>query len=217
MFKKKKAEVEVRKIHTEVAEIPIVGTGTLIVNKFANKAIEMIKGTQTGTTDKTKKRALKVPFDDFCESLHVIPGAKLPPKKLGAWEEWPYKPDTFGFPASGFKLGICAAARDTELSSYLAKGGIHVIGDLVPLKYKRLIMREDMVKVGWPKKADIRYRGEFTDWSAVVQVRYDASVITRDQIANLLMTAGHYSGLGENRPSSPEKPGPHGTYKIKGA
>jgi hypothetical protein len=53
-----------------------------------------------------------------------------------------------------------------------------------------------MVRVGMGT-ADIRYRGEFKTWSATVTVRYNARVLSADQVVNLFNTAGFAVGVGE--------------------
>jgi hypothetical protein len=71
-------------------------------------------------------------------------------------------------------------------------------------------MREDAVKVGMGT-ADLRYRGEFWPWHARVLVRYNARVLSAEQILNLINHAGFGVGVGEWRP---ERDGLNGVFHV---
>jgi hypothetical protein len=71
-------------------------------------------------------------------------------------------------------------------------------------------MREDMVKIAMGT-ADLRYRGEFSDWHARLLVRYNANVLSESQILNLINVAGFAVGVGEWRP---EKDGMNGMFHV---
>jgi hypothetical protein len=71
-------------------------------------------------------------------------------------------------------------------------------------------MREDMVRVGMGT-ADIRYRGEFKQWSAILPITYNSRAISPEQILNLIMIAGFAIGIGEWRP---ERDGNYGRFEI---
>jgi len=73
-------------------------------------------------------------------------------------------------------------------------------------------MREDMVRVGMGT-ADIRYRAEYRDWSALIRVEFVPSVIDLGSVVALI-DAGGTNGIGEWRP---EKNGSYGTYEVVGA
>ena len=73
-------------------------------------------------------------------------------------------------------------------------------------------MREDMVQVGGMSKvADIRYRGEFPEWRATLNIRYNAGAISPEQILNMLNIGGFSNGIGEWRPS---RDGSFGTFHV---
>jgi hypothetical protein len=71
-------------------------------------------------------------------------------------------------------------------------------------------MREDTVRVGMGT-ADLRYRGEFADWSARLLVRYNANVLSESQILNIINVAGFAVGVGEWRP---ERDGSYGMFHV---
>ncbi len=71
-------------------------------------------------------------------------------------------------------------------------------------------MREDVVTVG-RGGTDLRYRPEFREWSAQLEVTYVTSALTRDSVLSLLDAGGMGVGVGEWRP---ERDGDFGTYRI---
>jgi hypothetical protein len=71
------------------------------------------------------------------------------------------------------------------------------------------VMREDVVRVG--QGTDLRYRPQFTDWSAVLQVTFVRSALTRESVVSLVDAGGMGVGVGEWRP---EKRGDFGTYEV---
>ena len=72
-------------------------------------------------------------------------------------------------------------------------------------------MREDVVRL-MGTTADLRYRGEFKTWKAVVTVRHNPSVLSREQVCNLFNVAGFAIGIGEWRP---QKDGSFGMFHVE--
>ena len=62
--------------------------------------------------------------------------------------------------------------------------------------------------------ADIRYRAEFKKWKATLTIRYNAHVISTEQIINLYHVAGFSIGIGDWRP---QKEGSHGMFHVAGS
>lgn len=76
------------------------------------------------------------------------------------------------------------------------------------------LMRLDPVRVGGQKgakTADIRFRPEYPEWAVDVIVEYNALGISKEQIINLINTAGYGVGIFEWRP---EKDGTHGRFEA---
>src|SRR5262249_15901195 len=90
-----------------------------------------------------------------------------------------------------------------------ARQAFHVVGELVQI-HGEPEMREDMVRVGMGA-ADIRYRAEFKQWKVCLSIRYNARVLTDEQIINLFNTAGFAGGVGEWRS---EKDGSFGLFHV---
>ena len=70
-------------------------------------------------------------------------------------------------------------------------------------------IREDIVRVGMGTQP--RYRAQFSEWKAVLDVRYVTATLDRSTVLNLIETGGMMVGVGEWRP---EKSGEFGTYEI---
>lgn len=198
-------------VEPAIMEVEITGITPLLVHNFGAKAIKQILDKQTGAP-KTA-RAKKDPFVEFRESLYVIDEKKVPKTRLETGQSWKYLPDTFGFPASGFKKAMVTACGFVEaIPKTRVRGLVHIHGDLLPIKYSKLVMRMDTVRIGgFNKVADIRFRGEFHDWSIKLRISYNKNAITPPQIAMLINNAGFSVGVGEWRP---EKDGSHGTFSI---
>jgi len=216
----KKAEsIVIPAIQTSVLEIEIVGTSPLIVNNFSEKSKADILRKQVEGAGRRKEK--KDVYECFKGSLYLMPGKHFPPKKMEAvtndqklGDSIPFMKDTFGIPTPAFKNAMISACRFLDIPMTLVTGALHVSGFLTPVKYDKLYMREDVVRVGnFPNKvADIRHRGMFTDWSTKLRILYNARIFNAAQIANLLENAGFHVGVCEWRP---EKKGQFGMFAVK--
>lgn len=184
----KSAETEVQptifvpQIRRDVVKLTVVGDSPLVVHKWSEKAKrQMFLKQTTGVAPKKEK---KVPEDDFKASMYTLPSGK------------------YAFPGVAFKAAAVGACRYVQgLPMTEARGAFHVLGELVEIQHKTPpIMREDMVRIDGGKTADIRYRGEFADWSVRLEVEFNPQVIGAEQIANLMNLAGFHVGVGEMRP-----------------
>ena len=74
------------------------------------------------------------------------------------------------------------------------------------------VMREDMVKIGMGT-ADLRYRGEFRNWSSDIVVDYNENgQYSLENILNIIHAGGFLCGVGEWRP---EKDGQYGMFHVE--
>jgi hypothetical protein len=195
MTAKPKQETVVELLRIDVAEfdVRVVGTSPLIVHRFSEKARKQIE-------DKQQKRAKQAkeardPHEEYLASLYVFPGDVAGVE--GA---------RYGVPAVWFKLAMVGACRYADgLTMTAARGAFHVLGEspesggLVLLHYSDLRMRPDAVTIGMGSR-DMRYRGEFSNWWVRLKIRYNASVVSPDQLINLLNASGFGCGIGERRP-----------------
>lgn len=188
-------------MHLREVTLKVVGQSPLIVHAWSEKAKQMMRDTQM-QKGKQKKGA-KVPEDDFKGSLYYISR----------------DPEVYGFPVVAFKAATASAwAHLDGLKKGIIRGAYHIVngvpteqGDLVEIKYDKLVQREDMVRVGMGS-ADLRYRGEFRDWSADLVCRYNSRVISPEQLVTIFDAAGFAIGVGEWRP---EKDGSFGLFKVE--
>jgi len=203
--KGKEVVVEIQPLNIRPLMIRLVGDGPLVVHNWSEKAKKEMRDKQMGKA-KRKKRP-KSPPECFIDSLHWI--SRKPARKddKNGHSTWTMEAaikavekGKFGFPAVGLKAAfVDACSHVGGVTKVLARGTIHIDADLIEIVAPPPQMREDMVRVGMGT-ADIRYRAEFRDWSATAPVRYNASVLTVEQIVNLFNTAGFAIGIGEGRP-----------------
>ena len=181
-----------------VVQFNVRGTSPLISHRWSEKAKQMMLDKQMKKA--VKPHTAKNPQKDFEESLYLLSNGKHP--------KGPY-----GFPAVGFKAAAVRAAKSLPTMTMTdARSMFYVVpddGDLVKIIGDPPVMREDMVKIS--QSTDIRYRGEFKKWSVVLTVKYNADVISPEQLLNLFELAGFCCGVGEWRM---ERGGTNGTFTL---
>lgn len=174
----------------QTATFRLNGTTSLICHAWSDKAKRQMLDKQMKRAAKGKEA--KNPEQDFLDSLYPMPDG-----------------DGYGFPALAFKAAMVRAGTLAELRMTFLRLVMHVPDGLIRIEGTPE-PREDMVRVG-NGVADIRYRGEFMPWAVDLPIRFNANVISHEQLANLLVTAGFSVGVGEWRP---EKDGNHGMWEI---
>lgn len=196
--------IELPRLAIAVAQIRLVGDSSLIVHKWSEKAKAEMRAKQQKKA-KTAKEA-KDPEADFRGSLYTLPDGG------------------YGFPAVAFKSAAVDACSHVDgITKVEARGAFHISEQVIregqtEFRSSELVringepvMREDMVRVGMGV-ADIRYRGEFKDWSTEFFIRYNTNVLSIEQITNLFNTAGFAIGVGEWRP---QKDGSYGMFHVE--
>lgn len=184
-------EIVLPPLKIEWMEIRIVGDSPLICHAWSTKAKQQM-------LDKQQKRAkqgreAKNPERDFQESLYHLEGGG------------------YGYPTAAFKNAAVDACSHVEgVTKVEARGAFHVVGEMAQLEGEPR-MREDMVRVGMGT-ADIRYRGEFPQWSCQLRIRYNERVLSAEQIVNLFNVAGFAIGVGDWRP---QRDGSHGMFHVE--
>lgn len=205
----------VRVLSTEVdirrAEFTIVGTSSLIMNRWTPKAIEMMEAKQQGLAA-SSKREKRNPDKEVRERCYVSQGKPMEDSA------------EYGIPALWVKCAIINAAKRTkkQIPSTDAMAAIYIPPakncidkadgtPLIPLESpSKPRMVRDMVR-NQSGVADMRYRPYFDEWSVTFVVEFNCNILTEEQIANLLQIAGWAVGLGEWRR---EKSGDHGMFKL---
>lgn len=99
-----------------------------------------------------------------------------------------------------------------------ARGAFQILAEedgMVEMHFASMRIVEHGVRINNGKSFDLRYRPEFTDWSCAITIRYNAGVISAEQIVNLLSVAGFHCGIAELRPNSKSGPGyQNGMYEV---
>ncbi len=190
------AAINLTHIGTETLLVPVLGTSSLIVHRFSEKA----------------KRQM----------LDNMQGRKAPKENKDADAEYEaafYRmaDGSYGMPSVAFKSATVGGARFyngvtmTAMKQFMFVGGdAGMDGRAMTRLVGEPKMREDVVTVG-RGGSDLRYRPEFPEWSAVLQITYVTSALTQGSVLSLIDAGGRFVGVGEWRP---EKDGEFGTYRV---
>lgn len=210
MARKAKTETEqqivIPAMKIEICRLKVVGDSSLICHAWSEKAKRMMLEKQTKRA--TAGREVRDPFKEFVDSLYW-----LTPKP-----ENPTMEDVmnarFGFPGIAFKSAAIEGAYQGGIvnKKTMLRAAFHVIDDLIEIEGIPTI-REDMVIIGGQQQtADLRYRGEFKDWSALIRIQFNANVVSVEQLANFFNVGGFSCGVGEWRP---QRDGTYGRFHVE--
>lgn len=210
--------VEIKPLNIQVIKLSIVGDTPLIVHAWSTKAVRMILDKQMKRAKQAKEA--KNPVENFVESLHRMPDGS-----------------GYGIPAICFKKALVSVANIADLTKVDCRFSLHVlghVGDMLKIsapslqgpvtewdkEYEKELqefhsqgvsMRQDMVRIAMGT-SDIRFRAQFPAWEIRdIPVRYNANVMSPEQIVNLAELAGFSNGLGEWRP---QRDGSSGTFHV---
>lgn len=199
--------IELPPLDIRLMEVMVIGDSPLIVHAWSVKAKKAMLSKQLKTARGAKEA--KNPREDYEASLYKL------------------EDGGYGFPSVGFKAAAVTACTSVAgITKVAARQAFHILGEdvdvpgafegtkarnnLVRIGGVAPAMREDMVRVGMGT-ADLRYRGEFSDWHATLLVRYNGNVLSESQILNILNVAGFAVGVGEWRP---ERDGMYGLFHV---
>ncbi len=196
-------------IEISTFELTLVGDSPLIVHAWSEKAKKEILDKQMKVA-KTKVRSIRNPAADFIDSLYWLTKKPAEPT-MEAFYQAVAEGAEFGFPSVAFKAAAVSAGFRTGVTKNktIPNSAFHINGDMVRI-YGTPEIREDMVRVGMGA-ADLRYRGEFKEWSVILPIRFNMAVFTHEQIINLFNLGGFACGIGEWRP---ERGGSFGMYHV---
>lgn len=236
---KKTELIEIKPLEMKEVTVRIVGDTPLIMHAWSAKAKREILYKEV--FGKSLGKDAREPIKDFCSSMYWLTPMPEEFDENTVFEA--IKTAKFGFPLTAFKQAAISAAYrmgwtkdkmstrgcffiEPDASSYysgdlevdLARKAINIIPNvprteqLVEIHSETPLMREDMVRVGMGS-ADIRYRGEFQNWSCDLRIKYNTNGAYRlDQILNMINAGGTVCGIGEWRP---ERDGQYGLYHIE--
>lgn len=202
MMAAKTTRIELPALAIETVPIKVIGDSPLISHAWSKKAQEAMLAKQTMRA--TAGRAAKDPWQDFCESLYWLDGMPEAPTPNDV------ENGRFGFPSIAFKsAAVTACTSLSSITKIAARQAFHIDGEFVEITGVPA-MRQDMARVGMGT-ADLRFRGEFDPWSATFLVKFNANVLSAEQVFNLFQTAGFAVGIGDWRP---ERDGPFGRFRL---
>lgn len=214
MATKAEQVIEIRPIELETVTLKIVGDTPLIMHAWSEKAKREMLEKQMKAT-KTKSRDAKNPVEDFIRSMYWLTPMPTEMTEDG-FNKAIVAGARFGFPVTAFKQAAISASYRLGWSKdkMSLRGVFFIDGDenqMLEIKSDPPIMREDMVKVGMGT-ADIRYRGEFRNWSTDMKITYNKNgQYSLEQIINIINAGGFCCGVGEWRP---ERDGQNGTFHV---
>lgn len=181
--------IELPPLNIQTVQFLLIGDSPLIVHAWSEKAKRQMLDKQMKKA--TKAKEAKDPEADYEACFYRTSDGE------------------YGFPAIGVKASMVSACRFVDAKMTVLRGACHIDCEMLPVIGEPR-PREDMVRVGMGT-ADIRYRPEFPEWKMPVTIKYNSSVISAEQIANLLNAAGFGVGIGEWRP---EKNGSYGRFHV---
>ena len=206
--------LEIKPLEIKKVTLRIVGDTPLIMHAWSEKAKRMMLEAQMGVS-KGKKKEYKNPIEDFINSMYWL-SDKPEESTEEAFEAAIANGARFGFPVTAFKQAAISAAYRMQWAKdkMSLRGAFFIDADengMIEIFSDAPIMREDMVKVGMGT-ADIRYRGEFRNWSANLTISYNANgAYSLERIVNIINAGGYVCGVGEWRP---ERDGQNGMFHV---
>lgn len=95
----------------------------------------------------------------------------------------------------------------------IVREGITILGDrILPLEYKKELMNHDWGRQSGMTRAPCKIvRPQFNDWSCELVIMFNRSMISPEQILNILNWAGFHIGVGSFRK---EKSGDYGLFEV---
>ena len=183
--------IKTRILKVKVEAIP---NSSYISHRLSPETVADFTKRETGEKDKSKLRD----FDKEYESCFYYTEDKK-----------------YGIPSGAFVSAILDCCVALNIHKTQVKRAIRVLGDINPIKYKKLNHRIDNPRrSGRNSTPDVRHRPEFVDWNTELVIQFDEEQITPEQIINLINMSGFTTGVGDWRPGSPKSSGTHGMYRV---
>lgn len=214
--------INIRPVEMRQLVVTIQGDTPLIVHAWSEKAKRMMLEAQQKKS-KGKAKEIRNPVAEFIDSMYWLTPK---PNTDGlnevecetAFNKAIEAGAKFGFPAIAIKkAGNSVAYRTGDVKNQMGlRCAYGIFGEnnsefIEILTDEPPVMREDMVKIGMGT-ADLRYRGEFRNWSARFILKYDANgQYSLENIINTINKGGMLNGIGEWRP---ERDGISGTFHV---
>lgn len=208
----KKEVIQIKPLKMQYLTCKIIGTSPLVINAFSQKARDKIRDEMAkGPSAKTTKKA-RTPRDfneDYQGHRHLSP------------EGWD------GIPATAIKNAMVSACRTVGYVMTRSKIGFFIVADsfdksdMTPLI--KITKGEPSPVMHWVsinngQSMDLANRPVWgPGWEAMVTIKYDEDMLSKEDVMNLLHRAGQQVGICAGRPSSKKSVGMDwGMFKIEG-
>lgn len=213
----------------QLMKVRIKGTTPIIFNKWSQKAIQMIEEKQQKKATANKKHDTRDPEKEYQGSFYrdaegyiAFPANCVKQAVVGSSRNIQGLTMTL-LRGAVFFMGdgdgyvrLLVKGKPIKASNQLIKEGLpeYETGVMAVDKHNPdIAMRRDMVRLaGFGSPADIRYRGQVSNWEMEFIVKLNADVLSPEQVLNLLQIAGFSSGLGEWRA---ERNGDSGSFEVQ--
>lgn len=225
----KELKLQIPAPNIKAMKVKIIGKTPMIFNQFPHKAVMQIALKQSGVLI-PKKREPRNPQQEYLDSFYRDINDNICMPALNVKQAIVDAARQTGVPMTVLKGSVFVVGDSTN-------GFIPVLVNNKPTKVtkkpemleeskapatgmvgfdpneKDVAMRRDVVRLsGIDKPADLRYRGQVSNWSMEFIIRFNADVLAPEWVMNLLNTAGFACGLGEWRP---ERNGASGTFEVE--
>lgn len=188
----KKVVVEMKPLQKTSMTVRIKGLTPLLMEKMDMRVVERYD----------KKKSGKIAEKDT-ESEEDKVEAKI----------WYTEEGNVGFPASAFMKGMVEVAPYLDMYKKTVLSGVRVNGGIIPIEFKKQKLNTTYGRTSGISKSPRKIiRPEFTDWSCTLNIVYDASILSAEQVINLINRAGFHMGLGGYRPQCS---GSYGQYEVQ--
>lgn len=180
-------------------ELPIEGTAPYVQLRFSEKAKATMRANMlAGSTAKKGKNREPRDFDaDYAVALYR------------------FDDGGYGIPAAAFREAAISACRVAGFVMTRAKLSVFIEADGYDAADGTALVR---IIEGEPEpaehavrnadgSADLRIRGMWRHWRALLTIRYDAGQFTQTDIINLFSIVGEQVGIGEGRADSKKSAG----------
>ena len=192
-----------------ISEFQIEGDAPLCQLKFSEKAkntmlYDMEHPDEAKQNKSKKKREPKNIEEEFKQAMHI------------SEDGWP------GFPASSMRKAMISACRLVDFKMTLAKLAIFAEGDGIDKDEGVSLIRingkaESIISPvrNANGSTDLRTRAIWKKWNSTVCIKYDMTIFSPEDIANLMIRVGCQVGIGEGRPDGKNGAGMgYGTFRV---
>ena len=172
--------------------IHIEGDSELICNRFSPEQEKKMLDKQMGIANAGKE--MKDPDACYKQTLYPHPDGGC------------------GFPGSGLRKSAISACTSLgkDMPKTKVRQSVFIMEDMLEIEGEPY-RRQDVVRLKAGGVPDIRFRASFKKWKLRFTVRFNANVLSQDQVINLFNVAGFAVGIGDWRP---EKNGSFGQFHV---